>query len=55
MLNRGSLSWCKYHGDACMFTLKITRHFTIEIENGIYLKVGNRELFWSREMGLSRE
>ena len=41
------------HGDAHMFTLKLGRHLTIEIGNGIYLKLGKREMFWSREMGLN--
>ena len=36
-----------------MFTLKLSRWLTIEIENGIYLKLGKREVFWSRQMGLS--
>lgn len=36
-----------------MFTLKLGRFFAIEIENGISLRLGKRELFWSRQMGLS--
>jgi hypothetical protein len=37
-----------------MFTLKITHRFTFEIANGgLYVKLGRREMFYSREQGFA--
>lgn len=53
-LNRGRLSSCVITGAPAMFTLKVSRHFVFEIVNGgIYVKLGRREAFYSREQGLS--
>jgi hypothetical protein len=37
-----------------MFSIRITRSFTFEILNGgLFIKLGRREMFYSRELGLS--